>query len=339
MTLSDQLAAAARDVLFQAGGDIDNFFVAQTGATFIDWFNRHLARNAHWPNLWLGSTPAVRARFTRIWDQIPTIFGTGSITLVQFSALQCILINEVGCDLQPVCEACGRTNYPGLAYPFSTIPGVKQTYNSAPLNKLAGDLFFADDAFWSAHRNKPLAAQVRNHPQLRANWNGTRYPSSSFPTSVDPALTGFVQEADFFKFRGRGFIQVTWRANYKEMISWIKQYTGNQPTLGEFASRWEGQDPELVATQSSSSDWDTLFQESDLVVACASVGLHNRASGNYLTLAHDAETLCLGEDRPGTLFRVGRRVSGGIAYARLFRARVIELLTTLNYLGAGSSSR
>jgi hypothetical protein len=333
MILSDPIAAAARDTLFQSGDEIDRFFTASTGATFIDWFNHHLAGNPNWVNRRLGATPEVRDRFIRIWDQIPAIFATHSITLVQFSALQCILTNEVGLNLEPLSEAVGRRGYPGLAYPFSTIRGVKQTYNSAPLNKLAGDLFFADDGFWEAHHSKPLAAQVRNHPELRAVWDGTKYPVTVFPTGLDPALTGFVQEADFFKFRGRGFVQATWRANYKEIITWVQRYNGSQPTVAQFAERWNGRDPDLIATQSANSDWDELFQDSDLVVACAAIGLHDRSSGNYLTLAHDAETLSLAEDRPGTLFRMGHRISGSIVYARMFQSRVIELLTMLNHLG------
>jgi hypothetical protein len=75
------------------------------------------------------------------------------------------------------------------------------------------------------------------------------------------------------------------------------------------------------------------------VVACAAIGLHDQASGNDLALAHDAETLSLDEDRPGTLFRMGYRISGGIAYAQLFRTRVIELLSTLNYRGGAIVSK
>ncbi len=332
MTLSNLLTETAGTVLIRCGADVDAFFLSQAGDTFIDWFNRHLAGNAHWTNRWLGHTADVRARFTKIWDQIPAIFGTGTIGLVQFSALVCILINEVGRDLLPLCEGCGRPGYPGLAYPFSTIRGVKQTYNSSPLNLLAGDLFFADNAFWEAHHTKPLAVAVRSHPDLRAAWNTSTYPGAVFSTSLNPAVTGFIQEADFFKFRGRGFIQATWRANYKEIVTWVQQYAGSQPAVAQYAALWKGKDADTVATQSSNQDWDALFLETDLVVACAAIGLHNRASGNYLLLAHDAETLSLGEDRPGTLFRMGYRISGAAVYAKLFQDRVIELLTTLNYL-------
>ncbi len=336
MTDLNLLTRVAADVLFRRGADVDAFFVAQTGHNFIDWFNLRLAGNELWANHRLGDTRDVRARFTAIWDQNPTIFGTPAISLVQFSALMCILINEVGQDLLPVSEGCGRPGYPGLAYPFSTIRGVKQAYNSAPLNRLAGDLFFDDAAFWEAHHTKPLAVAVRSHPELRPAWNLTNYPTPAFPTSLDPTITGFVQEADFFKFRGRGFIQATWRANYKEIIAWVQQYTGNQPTVLQYATRWNKQDADTIATQSSNQDWDMLFQETGLVIACAAIGLHNRASGNYLMLAHDAETLALGEDRPGTLFRMGYRISGGVAYAQLFQNRVMEMLSTLNYQAAAA---
>lgn len=327
--LTEAAARLASELLFTTGAAVDGFFLARTRLTFIDWFNGRLSGSSLWRGRGLSNSPSVRARFSTIWDLIPTLFGEPSASLVQFCALQSILINEVGRDLLPVTEACGSAGYPGLAYPFSDIPGVKQTYNSAPLNRLAGELFFADDAFWTAHRAKPLASAIRNHPELRAAWNATTYPSL-FPTSLDPALTGFVQEADFFKFRGRGFFQATWRANYKGIIGWIQQYQGNQATVARYASLWKGQDADAIATISSNDDWDVLFQQSGLVVASAAIALHNRASGNYLLLAHDAETLSLRKDRPGTLFRMGYRISGSEAYAALFQDRVIEMLNALN---------
>jgi hypothetical protein len=264
------------------------------------------------------------------------MFDATKISLVQFSALMSILVNEVGHDLLPLSEDCGRPGDPGLAYAFNTIAGIKRTYNALPANKLAGNLFFLDQDYWAAHRAKAQAASIRQRPDLQTAWNSDIYPQGFFPTDLDPAVTGFIQEADFFKFRGRGFIQVTWRCNYKRAIAWVQSYVGNNATIAKYGARWKGIDPDRVATMSSNQDWDDLFQNTDLVIPCVAIGLHNQASGNYLNLAKDGLTLSASADSQGSLYRMGVRISGAAQYATLFRDRVIQLLTTL--IPAGDQS-
>ncbi|HWF48232.1 MAG TPA: hypothetical protein VG168_14580, partial [Bryobacteraceae bacterium] len=151
--------------------------------------------------------------------------------------------------------------------------------------------------------------------------------------AIDAATTAFIQQADFYKFRGRGFIQMTWRANYKQLVKYVQNYPGAHPTILQFKSRWTGKDPDTVCTMSTNDDWDTLFQQTDLIVASRAVGLHNEAPGNqYLKLAEDAATLTAMSDVMKSFYRMGLKISGGAAYAALFTNRVIQVLTTLNYL-------
>ena len=330
-TLTDPLALAAANTLFHSGQDVDAFFHTRTGLGFVDWFNAQSPNWKNWPPKILGTTADVKARFLSIWNHIPDMFGTPAVNLIQFSALMSILINEVGQHLLPVAEQCGRPGAPGLAYAFNTIPGIKRTYNAQPANRLAGDLFFSDQDFWTAHQAKAPSAAIRQRPDLQPIWNGAVYPQDIFPAALDPSLTGFIQEADFYKFRGRGFIQVTWRANYKRIAAWIQAYQGANLTIAKYAAAWKGVDPDRVASISSNSDWDDLFQNSDLTIPCVAIGLHNQASGNYLKLATDAPTLAALSDTPGGLYRMGLRISGAPQYATLFHDRVVQLLSTLNY--------
>jgi hypothetical protein len=329
LTLPEDLAATASQTSFSTGLDVDQFFQARTGQGFIDWFNSQCANQQNWSRNMLGSSPDVKARFLSFWSHIPEMFGTPKISLVQFSALMSILVIEVGRDLLPVSEQCGRPGNPGLAYAFNTIAGVKRSYNALPANKLAGDLFFSDQYYWAAHQAKAQATAVRHRPDLQGVWDADVYPQNAFPADVDPAVTGFIQEADFYKFRGRGFVQVTWRVNYLRTIAWVQGYAGNQAAIAKYAAAWKGVDPDRAATTSSNQDWDDLFQNTDLVIPCVAIGLHNQASGNYLNLANDAATLSAPIDSPGTLYRMGLRISGAAQYAALFRERVIQLLTTL----------
>lgn len=229
----------------------------------------------------------------------------------------------------PRAELCGRAGYPGLVYPFEEIPGVKVSYNNGSGNKPAGELFFEDPHFWQAHGHLPAADLVRAIPDLREEWNLPLYPQRLFPSSLDPAQTGFIQEADFFKFRGRGFIQTTWRANYKPLVEFVQNYSGANATVARYRRAWAGMDPDVVCTVSTNSDWDTLFEDSDPVVACRAIALHNRASGDYLRLSQDASVLASGSNVPGSLYRMGLRINGGAAYAFTFSERTMEIIGTI----------
>ena len=329
MSLTDSQVAAAAGVSFQNGSDIVSFFESKIGQHYIDWFNQKCAEKGNWAGKQLGSSDAVKAIFLQIWNNVPEIFGAPSINLLQFAALMSILTNEVGAELLPVTEFCGSQ---GLAYPFDAIPGKKQSYNSTAGNRLAGDLFFDDVEFWQAHGGLAPASTIRNRPDLKVAWNGTSYPASAFPYVIDPTTTAFIQQADFYKFRGRGFIQITWRANYKKLVEYIQNYAGSHPIILQFKSAWTGVDPDTVCTISKNDEWDMLFQQTDLIVASRAVGLHNEASGNYLTLATDAPTLTAMSDVMKSFYRMGLKIGGGSAYAALFANRVIQVLTTLNYL-------
>jgi len=333
ITLSAAITDAAAAVLFANGNDVTNFFERVTSQDFIDWFNSACAGKRAWADKKLGSTDQVRSRFKDIWNCIPLFFGQPSANLLQFSALMSILIIEVGEELLPVTELVGLPGYPGLAYPFSYIPGVKRSYNTAGLNKLAGDLFFGDENFWSAHNALASASLVRSMPGLRDTWNRTRYPVNLFPTSLDINQSGFIQQADFFKFRGRGFIQTTWRTNYRAIVEFVQNYTVDNRVIVQYREAWSGKDPDVVCSITSNLDWDALFQNTNLIVPSRAVGLHNRASGNYLALGRDPATLSALEPLEGSFYRMGLRINGGQVYARLFTERVLQLLNTLAYTG------
>src|SRR5438309_11553579 len=141
MVLAAAIVEAAAALQFKNGTEIAQFFQTVTASHFIDWFNASCARKGAWADKAIGTGSDVKQRFQQIWDNIPMIFDSATINLLQFTALMSILINEVGQQLLPVTEACGTAQYPGLAYPFDSIPGVKGSYNKASQgNKLAGDL-------------------------------------------------------------------------------------------------------------------------------------------------------------------------------------------------------
>ena len=329
--MSRPVVQAAAAVRFRNGTDVTEFFNAVAKADFITWFNAHCATKEAWAGKSIGVSEQVKSRFRQIWDNIPVMFDSESASLLQFAALMSIVINEAGQQLLPVTEVCGTAGCPGLSYPFNSIPGVKRSYNAAPQNRLAGELFFHDEQFWTAHSHRAAADLIRGMAGTKQLWNGTVYPRHLFPTSLDPALSGFIQQADFFKFRGRGLIQVTWRANYRPIVAFVQGYAGDNAMVAEYRVRWASVSPDGACTTSSNEDWDALFQRTDFIVASRAIALHNSACGNYLRLSSDPAVLSAVSAVEGSLYNVGHRISGGSSYAALFSRRVAQILNTLNH--------
>ncbi len=334
MALTQAQIAAASAVRFQNSTDVTSFFERAAGSEYISWFQRACANRGVWAGGFLYSNDNVRTRFNLIWDNIPMIFGQPSINLLQFSALMSVLTQEAGAELDGLCEECGCAGHPGLAYAFDEIAGKKHTYNAAPANVLAGDLFFRNDDYWRAHQALAGTAEVAAHPELKAVWNGNVYPQSQFSSSTDPNVTGFIQQADFYKFRGRGLIQVTWRANYKKIVQYVQSYSGNQATILRYKTAWSAASPDTVCTTSSNADWDALFRESDMIVACHAINIHNQYAGNYLDLSSSLETFSAqAPHNPGSVYNMGLRINGSQAYAQKLSGRVQQILEALNYSG------
>ena len=159
-----------------------------------------------------------------------------------------------------------------------------------------------------------VAAQLRTTADVR--WAGPAYPRD-VAFDNDANLTGYVMEADFMKFRGRGFIQTTGRANYAKIIEYIQAYTGDNNTIDFYQAQWTGMSTDDAAFSTANEDWDRLFQETDLIIAAEAIHLHNTASGNYLALAGDPDKAIL---------NMGKRISGGNDYAAKYRDRMEALI-------------
>jgi hypothetical protein len=222
----DQTAVdACTSIAFRGSAEISDFFAGQGG--FFAWYNETLARHpafAHRSRI--RSTPLMRERFDDFWDQIPAISGKQEISGLQFCALASVAIQETGGDFWANPERVGNAEHPGLAYAFDQIPGLKASYNTLEGNQPALKLF-NDAIFRKAHGHRPGAIQPGKVDQ---KWEGDTWPVG-VPVKVDPEVNGFIMQADFYKFRGRGVIQTTGRSNYKALINFLLS------TTVEFADR------------------------------------------------------------------------------------------------------
>lgn len=313
-----------RSLNFRNATEINAYYRSRFGSDFVDWFNQEIALRNYWKNISIGTrrqTREMKERFDRIWNRIPEFFGTNSINLIQFLCLMSIILNETGGTLLPVSERVGNS----IAYAFNKIPGKKASYNGGG-NKNAFELFNHPD-FIAAHGRLPWGDRLSNTTDQR--WKGDTYPAGH-PTSPDPKISGFILEADFFKFRGRGLIQTTFRSNYKRIIDYIKTNAINHPVIQEYQQRWAARSLDFIATTSTNQDWDRLFQQTDNIIPAIAIRLHSLNQGdslNYLNLPLNA--MMLNGCQVGSIWMVGRRVSGSAKYASLFRQRVLQILQKL----------
>jgi hypothetical protein len=316
MPITTSKIAALNTATFTVAEDIDAWSQRTLGSHFLPWFNANLANRGPWKDVAVVDTPQNRVGFHAFWNNIDDLTGS-TATPFQFLSLMSIFANECRADFLPKAERMGRTGFPGLSYLFDPIPNLKRSYNTLGGNKRARDCFNSA-AYNAAHGHKALAALARNTADVR--WSGEAYPRTDFSTDPAPAITGYIVEADFMKFRGRGFIQTTGRANYVRLIDFVKAYDGENNTLDFFAIQWRNQTSDAVADASSNEDWDRLFTQTDLILPARAIALHNTHSGNYLALAGDPDT---------AVFNMGRRISGGDAYANKFRERMTLLIDKL----------
>lgn len=321
--------AASPDALTSAV-DVDGWFRAHTNSDFVDWFNANHAGKGHFAALRITGADA-KTHFANLWNRAPSIFDAASFNLESFLGLMCIVLNETGGSLVPTFERVGSNGHPGIAYAFDTfqLTGsgghsfTKASYNTNP-NRTAGALF-RDDAFMDAHSSLAFASQLRG--TVDPVWDGKAYPQSSFPTSTDSAVSGVILECDFYKFRGRGFIQSTWRSAYAKLVEFVQTTTDSNATLAAYTTAWAGHDVQAVLNASTNDDWNTLFLNTDYVVAAHAVRSHNLGGNNYMTLSSDRAVLT-GTGR-GSAHHEGKTVSGSGGYGDILKARLLQMRDSL----------
>ncbi len=315
---SQQVVDICGDINLRNSADVVAMFAGQGG--FFAWYNSVLSATAAFRHRGRAqNTAAINQHFTQFWDQIPNTFGRPQISAIEFCALMSVSIQETTGDLTAAPEEMNGPNrpHPGLAYAFDKIAGLKQSYNTTP-NKTAYQLF-TDPLFLKQHGGLPGSAVILNNPGgVDRAWSGQTWPASYPTTTVNPAVNGFVMAADFYKFRGRGVIQTTWRSDYKLLIGYILSgaAAGNS-VLAALAQKWTGVVPglagdeqiEAIATISTEADWTSAFGEP--LTLAAGVSIDNNAKGGYLSLSHDAGVLLADKRTKGSCLYMAAKINGG----------------------------
>jgi hypothetical protein len=314
-----------------------NVFFKNIGSTynasnFFEWFNTAISNKGYYVGFKLKSLD----NFDKVWNNIQVAFGKKEINIIEFLSLHGIIMNETAGQYAPISEQFG---YPepniGIAYLFNEIQGLKASYNkNSSLGNKSVLTLIKDNDFVKAHNSKTGYNYFSNPNNVSNDWGGTKYPfgySNNTLSRIQEAstpYTGFIQECDFFKFRGRGFIQSTGRANYIPLIVYILNYNGTNTTILKYKYNWKifyNNNYDKIATISSNQDWDILFKNTDFIIPLQAIFIHNSTSGNYLSIDMNQNVDNIKSD----IYNVGLRVNGGRSYATTFSNRVLQMISTL----------
>lgn len=172
------------------------------GVPFADWFNQTFRLT----NPQIYSHYVNAANFAKLMQHIPQFTGESAITLGEFCGHFAIMFNETGGTFTVIREMGGPK------YMFEPTSWGKVTYNKAP-NRLAGDQLKE----WGIISSD---ADV-------AKWNGQAYPGN-LPDNAQ-------NRCDFYRYRGYGFNQLTWRNNYEAFMQPVLQEMYNK-TLDDYGA-------------------------------------------------------------------------------------------------------
>ena len=333
-TLIDQSILSFGSVRFHNSQDIHDFFSKNGNSeNFIDWFRSNIAEKDFWSSgVFFGKTrnyktipKSALTNFDLVWNTIIPWLPNGDegINLFQFFALCSLVINETGGHFVPLSENGG------LAYMFGTNEDKKKSYNASPANRNAFELF-NDEFFLSSHKEMLQYDYVQEKARFDERWSGEAYPIDA-PELITNA--GIIAEADFFKFRGRGLIQTTFRNNYIRIIEEIINYSGENNLVLSYKEKWSlkyGADFDKIATASKNTEWDDLFMNSDLVIPCIAIKTFHTRRNNFLDIdVNITSSEVLNGTNSGSFYYVGFRTGGSENYGKMVKARILQMLSQL----------
>jgi hypothetical protein len=330
---------------FSNAGDINKFFEEKTGKKFIDYFNStHATRGAFGNNNGKPPITAITAKnagnWENVWNSLGILYGKETINLVEFLAINIAMAIETGSSYYPGSEIVGNNANPGISYAFNVI-GSKKSYNTlTDVGNITAFKLYSDKDYIAAHGHKPFGNILKNTSNTTWDTSSFPYSSNKNDTAKDGSLSGFIFEADFMKFRGRGYIQTTGRNNYIEIIKFILSYSGSNATLLKYKSKWDvyGTNYGTIATVSSNSDWDDLFKNTDLIIPNVAVNIHAKGAGKKNggpnQSLYTSIDVSVGEDKvlrvEGPVWWVGKRINGSPKYALSVLERVKQIIDDLN---------
>lgn len=309
----------------------NDFWIKNSGKSFTSFFNTYNSGKGHWGvDLYGNHTPLSMVKngdalLTSVFsnENINLLTGKDDLNIFQFIIMVSIMINETGGKFNSTISEFGS-----LEYTFNR-KGKKASYNKIKGNITAYDLFHDNNFMNVASRVNMIKPKNIEDPA----WKGIVYPNNELKggyNAKDNYKVGLISECDFYKFRGRGLIQLTGRNNY---IAWMTKIKDNKNSINftkstslPIINSW-GNNMNIAATKITNAELDTLFSDSILSYYTLTVHYSIKTLKKMYNVQNPDQFI-------GLAYKYGREISGGDAYATHFTNRVFEILQNLpNFTG------
>lgn len=319
----------------------NDFWLAQTGVGFPSFFNTKNSQQGHWGITTTGNKATIKCasdadnKLAVIFNQntIKAITDQTDLSIYQFIIMTSIMLNETGGSFKLSTGEYGSAKY---MFDYNAkIP--KVSYNCAgdsPCsslgNRTAYELFH-DATFMSV----PARAGMYKPKNIDdPAWKGYIYPSGEPTGTSKPGNSGrenyqtlgFIGECDFYKFRGRGVIQLTGRGNYKKFFEYLQTNkaalaSSIKPTSLTIINSWGSDASDLICTKITNTEIDTLFDDNAVAVLVFRTHSSNKALKKMYTVDNPNEFIDLA-------YAYGKSI-GGKKYATHFANRVYEIVENI----------
>ncbi len=204
----DAVDTALAKSLGSVWGRVKSSNVTVGAKHFVDWFNNDF--RGRMPKTFPGDSKKLafpgqiaKGGFTNVFDNVAKLYEP-ELTCEEFIGICMIIYNETGGAFSPISEK-GTPQYM-----FEPKAGVKVSYNQGG-NRKAGDLLRPSRP--SEVKSSAPSGAISTDEEI-AQWNGTVWPNPAEGSDLHKAAL----ECDFYKFRGRGLIQITWHSAYLKHV-------------------------------------------------------------------------------------------------------------------------
>jgi hypothetical protein len=305
---------------------------------FSTFYKSKLANKGNWKGIEPDSTFESNLTYIFANENLKALFnGNGEITIYQFICMVSIILNETRGKLIQVGE--GDLENAPLSYYFNkNVDKKKASYNT--LTKFNVHYLLNDS---SVFKNRYYRTNLE-YPSIivrtDVKWKGEYWPiSNSTPPLKEPTQPKIndkytlLAECDFYKFRGRGPVQVTGRGNYAKSLKFLKD---NQNELGlnqdvkdilnsygnfKYGNKPEKDKTNVDLSRITNDQLDTIYNDPK-----AARTVFNHDSIAALKKVGTATTI---EDFLTKAYAYGLAVSGGDVYASLYVNRVAEMTSEI----------